>query len=204
MGNRRSAYPWIQRIPAKPQFWYGSNISRFTPHILSGVFITSCSLNRGIEDFYGFLTCCPYNVGLPARPLVPFPCPCLSHLPPCTLCTLLVCPQFCSVTHSLFSFNTHSSAPSLLWAPKHLNPPQQPSVLSTLYQLHPAGLAAGSICAVMSRGPHLLLEGLMGWLATRPAMLSSTKWMRNESTFSYSKGSSSQSLSLNSKCRNFC
>lgn len=75
MGNRRSAYPWIQRIPAKPQFWCGANVSSFTPNMLLGVFITSCSLNRGTEDSYEFMICCLYNAGPPARSLVPSPCP---------------------------------------------------------------------------------------------------------------------------------
>lgn len=75
MGNRRSAYPWIQRIPAKPQVWCGANVSSFTPNMLLGVFITSCSLNRGTEDSYEFMICCLYNAGPPARSLVPSPCP---------------------------------------------------------------------------------------------------------------------------------
>lgn len=124
MGNRRSAYSWIQSIPAKPLFWYDANVNRFTPNILSGVFITSYSLNRRIEYSYGFLICCPYNAGPPARPLLPSPCPCHSCLFPRVLCTtLLVCPQFCPVPHSLSSFNTHRSGPSLLWAPQPLRSP---------------------------------------------------------------------------------
>lgn len=118
MGHRRSAYPWIQRIPANPQTWCGANVNRLTPNILSGMIITSCSLNREIEDTYGFLICHPYNAGSPAGPLVSSPCHiCLS---PCVLCpTLLSCPQFCP---TLSSFSTHRSGPLLLWASNPSDP----------------------------------------------------------------------------------
>lgn len=56
MGHRRSAYPWIQRIPANPQMWYGANVNRLTPNIVSGMIITSCFLSREIEGTYGSLS----------------------------------------------------------------------------------------------------------------------------------------------------
>jgi len=124
MGNIRSAYPWIQRIPAKPQFWCGANVSSFTPNTLSGMFITSCSLKRGIEDSYGFLICHPYNAGPPGRPLFHHPVRATAVSLPVSCCTtLLVCPQFCSVHHSLSCFNIHRSGPSLLGASQPLRSP---------------------------------------------------------------------------------
>lgn len=80
MGHRRSAYPWMQRIPANPQTWYDANVNRLTPNILSGANVTSCSLNREIQGTYGFWSVIHTMKAVLQNPWFPLPATSLSLL----------------------------------------------------------------------------------------------------------------------------
>lgn len=195
MGNR-SAYPWIQRIPAKPQFWCDANVSSFTPNTLSGVFKTSCSLKRWIQDSYGFVICWPYNAGPPAWPLVPSPCPCHSSLSPCVLFynTIAVLSLLPSSTLSLF--NIQRSGLSLPWAP-------QPNVPITTqcpqHRLPPPSFCTGSRQHVQWWVRDLVchLRGSWaGWPSSLPCSVGPSGWGMRAPCLPIIRGSSSKSLSL--------